>query len=139
MKESHRKTLVLALGIVALALASGCQEERLVDPKSCPARYKLLALENRNLEKEITRLKNQHKEEIKNQEKSLAKCRREKDTLAKLSAKDIEGAMNFFLKAATEENANLREVNESLRSHVQALQKQNDKLRGEIARLQGEI
>lgn len=139
MKESYRKTFVLALGIVALVLTSGCQEERVVDPKSCPAKYRLLASENRNLEKEITRLKNQHRDEIKDQERTLAKCLREKQTLAKESTKRVEDAMDFFLKACTEENARLREISESLRAHVQALQKAHDMFRGEIARLKEEI
>lgn len=139
MIKSYWKSLVLGLGIVALALTCGCQEERVVDPKSCPAKYRLLAVENRNLEKQIDSLNEQHKDELNKQEKSLAKCLQEKDSLAKLSAKKIEDAMDLFLKAANEENARLRKTNESLRSDIEALQKENDRLRGEIARLQGEI
>jgi regulator of replication initiation timing len=103
-------------------LFAGCQEENQSDAESSTTRSKLIAAENRQLRKDITKLKKLHKEEIKRQEKLLEKCRQKKKNLEKLLDKDLNKHMKNVLQPLVGENSKLREENETLKAQIKELQ-----------------
>ena len=137
MGKLFQKPLVLSAGIVVLiTLIPGCQEENISDTKSSVPRTMLLATRNRELKKEINGLKKQHKNEINAWEKRLAKCQRDRQALAKLSAKDFRKDLDA-LRNTAKETAKL--VDESLKSQVEELQKENEDLKRVIAQLKKQL
>lgn len=137
MRKSTKKALLLAIGaIVAVTLFAGCQEEKQSDAESSITRSKLIAAENRQLRKDITKLKELHKKEIKRQEKLLDKCLQEKKALGTQASKALlEEMMSHVLTGVTEENAELREENESLKSQIKMLQAQIAQLKKQLKEL----
>ncbi|MHC4193412.1 MAG: hypothetical protein ACYSX1_09640 [Planctomycetota bacterium] len=130
MKKAYRKILVLALAIIALAMTPGCQEERVVDPKSCPAKYRLLAHEKRGLETQISTLQSEHKKEIKKQGKLLAQCQRDREAIGKMTSKGVGDQINTALvEKISIQLISLREENEILKVKIAQLEKELEELR----------
>lgn len=123
MRKPVKKTLVWVVGIfVAATLIIGCEEKNLSDTKSSIAANKFLAVENRQLRKEIENLKEQHKKEIKYQKGLLEECQQKKKDLEELLGKDFKDLMDAAFKNLAEENIKLREENETLKAQIKELQ-----------------
>jgi hypothetical protein len=130
MRKAYPKILVLSFAVVALVMTPGCQEERVVDPKSCPARYRLLANENRNLEKQIETLKSEHKKEIKKQGKALTQCQRDREAIAKMTGKGVQDQIDTALiEKITKRTMALQEENQALKARIVQLEKELEELR----------
>jgi len=130
MRKSAQKALVLAIGVVvAVTLVAGCDEENRTNAKTDITKSRLVAVENRQLKKEIKQLKERHKKEIKHQERLLAKCQREKENIAELSGKGIKDLMDAALNDAAEQNSKLRRENEKLKNEIAQLKKQLEELK----------
>lgn len=130
MRKAYRKILVLAFAIIALAMTPGCQEERVVDPKSCPAKYRLLAVEKRGLETKISTLQSEHKKEIKKQGKLLTQCQRDREAIAKITGKGVQDQIDTALvEQISKQLIGLREENEILKARIVQLEKELEQIR----------
>ncbi len=140
MRKPTQKTLVWVVGIfVAATLIIGCEEKNLSDTKPSVAANKFLAIENRQLRKEIREQKKLHAGEMETQKKLhardmerqrklLDKCLRNKKALGELSSKGVKSYMDDILGPVVNENAKLREENENLISRIKTLQAQISRL-----------
>jgi len=123
MRKPAQKTLVWVVGIfVAATLIIGCEEKNLSDTKSSITANKFLAVENRQLRKEVENLKERHKKEIKYQKGLLEECQQKKKGLEKLLGKDLNKYMGNVLQPLVGEDSKLREENEALKAQIKELQ-----------------
>jgi cell division septum initiation protein DivIVA len=130
MIKAFLRNLVLTAGIaLIIMLVSGCREQVIADTNSSGARTKLLATKNRELKKEINSLKKQHKNEIRQLEKLLGECLREKGTVVKASTEEIKDLIEASLKDVNEENSKLRQENNRLKRRIAQLEKEIEELR----------
>lgn len=138
MRKSAKKALVLVVGvIVALMLFAGCEEENQSDTKASTTRSRFIANENRQLKEKIKELKQQHKRETKRWENLLAKCQKEKETIAELSAGGFKDFLDSALQKVPEELARLNEENQSLKAKIGQLKKEILQLKRELERHEG--
>ena len=127
MKRPDRRAFILIVGI-ALMLIGGCVGQN--EPPSVK-KSRTIAAENIELRKELTqsskeieKLKEQHGKELNEQEKLLADCLQEKETLKKKSRQNIRSQVKGVLDTVLEENKKLREENAKLKAQIEELQKQ---------------
>ena len=127
MKRPDRRAFILIVGI-ALMLIGGCVGQN--EPPSVK-KSRTIAAENIELRKELTqsskeieKLKEQHGKELNEQEKLLADCLQEKETLKKKSRQNIRSQVKGVLDTVLEENKKLREENARLKAQIEKLQKQ---------------
>ncbi len=130
MKSIALKAFVLAVGIVAIIIINGCEEQQTSGGKMA----RIIAAENIQLKKqlqqyksEIEKLKKQYDIELKTQEELLAKCRQEKKSLEEQLAGKYEDQINDFFKNVAEESGRLDEENKQLKAQVEELEAELEK------------
>lgn len=101
MRSREWKVLVLAGGVLFIALFAGCNEESLSDVR----KSRLIASENRQLRKDI-----------KSQKEQVERCLQER----KAYEKDVRSMSEFLIG----ENRQLREENEELKGQIEQLRKE---------------
>ena len=123
MKGPAHKTLILTVCIiVGIMSVAGCEEEvKPAETNEEPKLSRFIAIENRELKKQIEELKKTHAGEIKQQKELLAKCEREKKDLEEVSSKGIESYMSDLMGPLTEENTKLKEENKALKAEIEKL------------------
>jgi len=128
MKRPVQGALILAVGVVVLI--AGCGQQASPNVKKSRA----IAAENIQLRKqleqrskEIEALKEQHGKEIKKQEKLLAECMEENETLKKKSQQNIRDQVKGVLDAVMEENKKLRGENEKLKAQIEQLTAESER------------
>ena len=109
MKSLFQKTFVLAIGIFIM-LTAGCEEENLPDTKMS----RLIAVENRQLKKQLE----QRNKEIEKQKKLLEKCLQQKKAWKTRSDKNIRKQIEPVLGVVMEKNAKLQKEIEELNKIV---------------------
>jgi hypothetical protein len=153
MKRSARKTFVLAVGVLAVAvLTAGCQEEQsrtstmsndqMSSPSDAERMSKLVAAENLDLKKKLAEQEQRHTremqqqrapldKEIRNKQRLLDSCLQQKKSLEELSRDGVESYMSNIVGPLVDESQKLRKENDALKVQVQNLQGQIDMLRAE--------
>ena len=127
MKRPVSRMLLLAVGVVfGIMLITGCEEEENLsntkpDTEPNAKRSRLIAIENTQLKAQIEELKKLHTSEMEKQKKLLDNCLREKKTLEDMSQKGVDTYMKDFLGPLAEENAKLREENQTLKAQIEKL------------------
>ena len=146
MKESARKTLVLAVSIiVGIMLISGCEEEEKISDTKLDAkpdakldtqpdikRSRLIAVENTQLKAQIEKMKDSHAREMesqknlhtkeKNRQKRLLdNCLREKGALQEMSKQGVENYMQNILGPLADENTKQQEEIKTLKEQIEKL------------------
>ena len=124
MKRPARKAFVLIVGI-AVMMTAGCGPQ---EPPSVK-KSRTIAAENIELRKElaqsskeIEKLKEQHSEELKKQEKLLQTCLQEKEEWKNKSRQNIRSQVKGVLDTVLEENVKLRQENKQLKAQIEELQ-----------------
>ena len=128
MKRLLPKMVVMAVGIVALMLIAGCEEEQ---NSAGAKKSRLIANENMQLKKELE----QHNKEIERQKELFAKCQQEKKALEEQSTKDIGQMMDSIVKDVSEENTKLRGDIKNLKAQVSSLESQMAELKNKLAEI----
>ena len=127
MKSPVSRMLLLAVGVVfGIMLITGCEDEENssnaqsnTTPNS--KRSRLVAVENAQLKAQIEELTKLHSSEMEQQKKLLDNCLREKKSLEDVSKKGVDSYMKDFLGPLAEENAKLREENQTLKAQIEKL------------------
>lgn len=124
MKGPAREVFVLVVS-VAVMLIGGCAGQ---EPPSVK-KSRTIAAENIELRKElaqsskeIEKLKEQHSEELKKQEKLLQTCLQEKEDWKNKSRQNIRSQVKGVLDTVLEENVKLRQENKQLKAQIEELQ-----------------
>jgi hypothetical protein len=153
MKRTVRKSFVLVLGVLAVALlAAGCQEEQsgtktmsndqMSNPSDAQTMSRLVAAENLDLKRKLGDQKLQHTREMQKQRTLLNKeirektrlldsCLQQKNSLEELSKDGVESYMSNIVGPLSDENEKLRRENDALKVQVQNLKGQIDKFQAE--------
>ncbi len=136
MKRNILKALVLAAGAVAIMLNVGCEEQQQQQPSAKMA--KVVAAENIQLKKDlqqrdsdIEKLKEQHANELREQQKLIAKCQEEKRDLQEQLAGEFQGQLDNLVGSIAEENKNLKAQIETLKAELEKLKAQTEGLEAE--------
>jgi len=124
MKGPAREVFVLVVSVVVM-LIGGCAGQ---EPPSVK-KSRTIAAENIELRKElaqsskeIEKLKEQHSEELKKQEKLLQTCLQEKEDWKNKSRQNIRSQVKGVLDTVLEENVKLRQENKQLKAQIEELQ-----------------
>jgi len=124
MKRAARKIFVLAVCVVVMLIA-GCGEQEPPGVK----KSRLIAVENMQLKREleqssreIERLKELHNRESRKQEKLLAECGQEKESLKQKAQQNVKNQVKGVFDAVMEQNAKLLEENKKLKAQIEKLQ-----------------
>lgn len=118
MKRPAQKAFVLAVGIVAIALIAGCEEEQnLSSTKSAVKKHQIIAAENMRLKEELER----RDKEIEKQKELLEKCLEEKNAWKVKAQKNIQKQVDSVLTVVMEKNEELRKENEKLKAQIEKL------------------
>jgi dynactin complex subunit len=115
MKRQNQKAVILIV-CVAIMLIAGCNEQN--TSKSGIRKSRLMAAENKRLEKEIEK----HKE-------LLANCLEEKGDLQEQMQKSGQSRMINLLEAVTEKNAELHLIIDGLEAEIEQLDKELEELK----------
>lgn len=127
MKSPVSRVLLLAVGVVlGIMLITGCEEEENLtnaqsDTTPDSKQSRLIAVENAKLKAQIEQMQKSHSSEMEKQKKLLDTCLREKKSLEDVSKKGLESYMKDFLGPLAEENAKLREENQTLKAQLEKL------------------
>ncbi len=127
MKSPVSRMLLLAVGVVfGIMLITGCEDEKKLsgtqsDTTPNSKQSRLVAVENAQLKAQIEELKKLHSGEMEKQKKLLDKCMREKKALEEVSTKGIDNYMKDILGPLSDENAKLREENQTLKAQIEKL------------------
>jgi len=127
MKSPVSRMLLLAAGVVfGIMLITGCEDEKKLsgtqsDTTPNSKQSRLVAVENAQLKAQIEELKKLHSGEMEKQKKLLDKCMREKKALEEVSTKGIDNYMKDILGPLSDENAKLREENQTLKAQIEKL------------------
>jgi hypothetical protein len=125
--HAERTFALVLLCSCALMLIAGC------GPQHPPNAKKARAIAAENIElrkeldlrnKEIETLTARHSKELAEQEKLLAECLQEKESLKEKSRQNIRNQVKGVLDTVLEENKKLREENTRLKAQIEELQKQ---------------
>ena len=160
MKRTARKTLVMVVGLLAVALlTAGCQEEQsrtstmssdqVINPSDAERMGKLVAAENLDLKRKLAAQEQRHTREMQQQKTRLEKetrtqqrrldsCLQQQKSLEELSRDGVESYMSNIVGPLVDESKKLREENYALKVQVQNLQGQIQNLQGQIDRLRAE-
>jgi len=127
MKSPVSRMLLLAAGVVfGIMLITGCEDEKKLsgtqsDTTPNSKQSRLVAVENAQLKAQIEELKKLHSGEMEKQKKLLDKCMREKKALEEVSTKGVDNYMKDILGPLSDENAKLREENQTLKAQIEKL------------------
>ena len=151
MKESARKTLVLAVSIiVGLMLIAGCEEDAKISDTKLDAqpdakldtppnakRSRLIAIENAQLKVRIAKMKDSHTREMESQKnlhtkeknrqkKLLDNCLQAKAAMEEMSTKGVDNYMLNILGPLADENTKLQEEIKTLKEQIEKLHHELD-------------
>jgi len=111
---------VIFLAIVGFVFAAGCEEQSISNAKSNIKRSRLIAVENKQLKKDLERCQ----EETGKQKELLEQCEEAKKDIEEQSAKNIGDLFDGMLGGVLEENRALREENENLITEITKLKEE---------------
>jgi DNA anti-recombination protein RmuC len=136
MKRNILKAFVSAAGVAVIMLIVGCEEQQQQQPSTKMA--KVVAAENIQLKKdlqqrdsEIEGLKEQHSNELKEQQELIAKCQDEERYLQEQLAGRFEGQMKEMFDTLVEEAGKLQKENEQLKAQIEVLKADLEKLKAQ--------
>lgn len=117
MRKMAQTVTASIVCIAVIMLITACEEERNVPSTKMS---KLVANENRQLKEQLE----QCNPKIEKQRRLFVKCLQEKKVLIKQTSKNIKEQVDSVLIVVMEENAKLRQENESLKTQAAELRKE---------------